>query len=78
MPVQRTAQARFYLEEVLPVTVFQILEDCAGESAFLSEGGVQCLVVWHQLFAQPLIGGVQFSPLLRLGLPLIFLTEVKR
>jgi hypothetical protein len=31
MPMQRTAQARFYVDGVLPMTVFQIGAYCAGE-----------------------------------------------
>jgi hypothetical protein len=38
MPIQRTAQARFYVEGVLPVIVSQIGVDRAGEVGFASAG----------------------------------------
>jgi hypothetical protein len=43
MPMQRTAQARFYVEGVLPVTVSQIGANYAGEAHFYRRG-VLCSV----------------------------------
>ena len=55
-----------FIEGALPVMVSQIGVNCAGEVGISSAGCiVQCLVGWHRLFVQPLIGGV--SCLLRLN-----------